>query len=91
MLGLVALDLDDDKTAERALLSVISQPAQGAEAATTAELRATAFFQLAALAHAKGDVARARRMAGKATAENPSHEAARMLLEALAPRAVATG
>jgi tetratricopeptide (TPR) repeat protein len=91
LLGLVALDLDDEKTAERALLSVISQPAQGAEAIATAEMRATAFFQLAALAYAKGDLARARRMAGKATSEDASHEGARALLEVLAPRAVATG
>jgi tetratricopeptide (TPR) repeat protein len=89
LLGLVALDLDDDKTAERALLAVISLPA--ADPGTSAETRATAFFHLGALAHLKGDLARARRMLGKATTENPNHEAARALLEALAPRAAAAG
>jgi hypothetical protein len=89
LLGLVALDLDDDKTAERGLLAVISLPAT--DPGVSAETRATAFYHLGALAHLKGDVARARRMLGKATGENPNHEAARALLDALAPRAAAAG
>ena len=43
----------------------------------------TAFYHLAAMAHGKGDLAKARRWVTKAVAEDPAHAAARSLLKTL--------
>lgn len=80
-LGLVSIDLDDDKTAERALLAVTTMPTRKDHG--DGGVKATAFYQLAALAYAKGDVAKAKLLATKATGGDPSHDAARGLLERL--------
>jgi len=84
LLGLVAVDLDDERTAERALLAVTGAPVRDA---ADRQAHATAFFHLASMAHAKNDDTRARRLAGKAIAAQPDHPAASTLLEALGPSA----
>jgi lipopolysaccharide biosynthesis regulator YciM len=80
LLGLVAMDLDDERTAERALLAVTAVvPRTPADR----QMQATAFYQLAVMARGKNDDARARRLAGKALAAQPDHAAASMLVEEL--------
>ena len=92
LLGLVALDLDEHKTADRAFSAVTTLPPRkdaagpGADAAT----KAVAFYHLASLAFAKGDVAKARRLVGKAVGGDPAHQGARSLLERLNGQAVAS-
>ena len=80
LLALVAIDLDDDRTAERALFTVTGSPPK-----TETERRgqATAFYHLAAMAHAKGDGPKARRLVGKALSMDASHPRALSLLEGL--------
>ena len=80
LLALVAVDLDDERTAERALFTVTA-----AAARTDADRhsQATAFYHLATMAHAKGDGAKARRLAGKALSLEPGLPAAQALLERL--------
>jgi predicted Zn-dependent protease len=80
LLALVAIDLDDDRTAERALFTVTGSPPK-----TDADRRAqaTAFYHLAAMAHAKGDGPKARRLAGKALSMEQGHPHAQALLERL--------
>jgi tetratricopeptide (TPR) repeat protein len=73
--GLVAIDLGEDKTAERALLA--------AAGAGDSAVKALAYYHLAAAAHAGGDVARARRFVGKALSEDPLHDLASALAEKL--------
>jgi tetratricopeptide (TPR) repeat protein len=64
LLGLVAIDLDDDKTAERALIAVTTMPPR--KDAQDAPAKALAFEHLAAIALARGDMAKARLLATKA-------------------------
>src|SRR5579862_7935408 len=64
LLGLVALDLDDDKTAERALIAVTTMPSR--KDTTDAASKALAFEHLASIAQARGDVAKAKLLATKA-------------------------
>ncbi len=80
LLALVAIDLDDERTAERSLFTVTGTPAK-----TDADRRAqaTAFCHLAAMAHAKGDGPKARRLAGKALSTDPGYSLAQSLLEKL--------
>jgi tetratricopeptide (TPR) repeat protein len=80
LLALVAVDLDDDRTAERALFTVTGSPPK-----TDADRRAqaTAFYHLAAMAHSKGDGAKARRLAGKALSMEAGYAPAQALLEKL--------
>ncbi len=75
LLGLVALDVGDDKIAERALLAVaMAAPRkEGSTAGATASEKVTAYVHLASLAHAQGDLVKARRWAGRAASEDPSH------------------
>jgi len=93
LLGLVALDLGDEKTAERALTAITTMPPRkdgggGADAAT----KALAFYHLAAIAYAKGDAGRAKRLAWRAVdAGDPAHSAARALLDRLEVHAPAAG
>jgi len=84
LLGLVALDLDDEKTAERALSTVTLLPLQehASDEGVDYETQATAFYHLASMAHAKGDLTKARRMASKASALDPTHEPAKLLQRA---------
>jgi tetratricopeptide (TPR) repeat protein len=64
LLGLVAMDLDDDKTAERALIAVTTMPPR--KDAQDAAAKAIAFEHLAAIAHARGDTAKAKLLITKA-------------------------
>ena len=85
LLGLVACDLDQEKAAVRAFSAVTTLPPRkepsgpGADAAT----KAIAFYHLAAIALAQGDLAKARRLATKAVNGDPSHGRARALFEKL--------
>jgi tetratricopeptide (TPR) repeat protein len=78
LLGLVAIDLDDERTALRALRTVT---------ATRSTLepveKAVAFYHLARIARGKGDLRRAKQMATSAVAQNADHAQAKALLEAL--------
>jgi golgin subfamily B member 1 len=78
LLGLVAIDLDDERTALRALRTVT---------ATRSTLgptdKAIAFYHLARIARVKGDLRRAKQMATSAVAANADHAQARALLDAL--------
>ena len=95
LLGLVALDLGDDRAAERALTAITTMPPRkdgsaggGADAGT----KALAFYHLASLAYAKGDAGKAKRLAERAVgAGDPAHSAARALLERLDADLHATG
>lgn len=82
LLGLVALDLDDQKTAERALLAVTTKPAGKDSGDSVA--KAMAFCHLASMAYARGDMTRAKLLATKAAGCDLAHQAARGLLEKLA-------
>jgi tetratricopeptide (TPR) repeat protein len=90
MLGLLAIDLDDDKTAERALLAVTTATARStssngrAPAADKASDKVAALYHLAAMAEAKGEFTKAHRWATAASREDPSHGAARALLDKIA-------
>ena len=85
LLGQMALDLDDDKTAERALTAVTTMPSrrEGGNEGVTAKLRAIALFHLAAMAQQKGDLAKARRLAKKAATEDPSSTTVQALVQKL--------
>jgi tetratricopeptide (TPR) repeat protein len=77
LLGLVALDLGDEKTAERALVAVVTLSSRK-EANVDG---ATALFHLASMAYANGDESKARRWLGKALREAPAHEPSLALLQ----------
>ena len=85
LVGLVALDLGEEKTAERALLAVaMAAPRKdGSSAGAAPADKVTAFYHLAAMAHARGDLAKARRWVTKAVSEDPAHAGARALLAKL--------
>jgi hypothetical protein len=86
LLGLVAIDLDDEKLAERALSGLPATPARDAQGGSVdATLQASAFYRLALMAQARGDRGKARRMATRAVAVDPAHPAARALLEQIEP------
>jgi lipopolysaccharide biosynthesis regulator YciM len=86
LLGLVAIDLDDEKLAERALSGLTSGPARDAAGGSPdASLQAGAFYRLALMAQGKGDRGKARRMATRALALEPAHAAARALLDQIEP------
>jgi golgin subfamily B member 1 len=82
LLGLVAIDLDDEKLAERALSGLPVNPARDTPDAT---LQASAFYRLALMAQARGDRGKARRMAARAVAVDPGHAPARALLDQIEP------
>jgi tetratricopeptide (TPR) repeat protein len=79
MLGLLSIDLEDEATAERALMSVTT-----ASSRVDAGTRALAFFHLARMAHDKHDTTKARLLATKAAEADPKNQAVRRLLERLA-------
>ena len=83
LLGLVAIDLDDEKLAERALVGLTTSRDAGATA--NLSLQANGFYRLALLAHARGDRSKTRRMAGRAITLEPEHAATRALLEQVEP------
>jgi lipopolysaccharide biosynthesis regulator YciM len=80
LLGLVALDLDDERTAERVFLGVAGKlPQTDAER----QAQATAYCHLASMSYGKGDLVKARRLVGKVLGGEPGHPAALALLERL--------
>jgi lipopolysaccharide biosynthesis regulator YciM len=80
--GLLASDLDDDKTAERALVSVATASARDKSSnGALAAHKVRALYQLAVMADVKGDVAKAHRWATAAAREDPTHAGARALLD----------
>ena len=82
VLGLVSLDVGDEKTAERALIAVTTMPQR--KDVTDAPARALAFYHLASMAYARGDVAKAKLLAAKAIGGDPTTQGpARLLLEKL--------
>jgi hypothetical protein len=84
LLGLVALDLDDEWTAERAFTAVTMQPPrEGSGPGDESGTRSNALCRLAAIALDRGDIARARRLATSARDADPGDLAARTLLETL--------
>ena len=86
LLGLVAIDLDDERLAERALSGLTTTPARDAAGANAdATLQAGAFYRLALMAQGKGDRGKARRMATRAIGVEPGHAAARALLDQIEP------
>ncbi len=87
LLGLVAIDVDDDRTAERALSGLPSTPHRETPVppppGSDVALQANAFYRLALIGHAKGDRAKARRLATRAIGLDPEHAGARALLDPL--------
>jgi tetratricopeptide (TPR) repeat protein len=85
LLGLLALDLDDPATANRALRAVVvaPPPPSDGQAPTLEPEKAVAYFHLARLAEAKGHASGARMMATKAVSANPEDVRAGRLLERL--------
>ena len=83
LLGLVALDLEDEKTADKGLHSVtmLSPKEDTGDPPIGREIKAISFYHLALLAHAKNDLSRVRRFLTKAVAEDPNNSAARALLD----------
>jgi tetratricopeptide (TPR) repeat protein len=89
MLGLLAIDLGDGETAERVLLSVAMATTRsaGSSAGASASDKRKAFYHLAAMADARGEVAKANRWAFAAVREDPTDEGARALLDKVSARA----
>jgi tetratricopeptide (TPR) repeat protein len=84
MLGMMALDLDDEKTAGRALRSVTAMKARTATSqGARPEEKSKAYYLLSYLARQKGDTSAARRMAQRALGEDPDNTDAQWLLEVL--------
>jgi tetratricopeptide (TPR) repeat protein len=79
LLVLVALDVDDERMAARAFRAITASRTDKVPAGS----RAVAFYHLAGLADRRGDPRSARIMATHAVAEDPGHEGARALLDAL--------
>lgn len=77
MLGLLAIELEDVATAQRALLGVTTLPPE----ACTDQSRALALYHLAAMAEGRGEVFKAERWAARALALDPAHEGAREIYE----------
>jgi predicted Zn-dependent protease len=93
LLGLVAIDLDEEKLAERALSGLTAMPSRkdGSSEGADPAAQANAFFHLASMAHVKGDRGKARRLAGKAVGMETGHVAARALLDQLETLVGASG
>jgi tetratricopeptide (TPR) repeat protein len=76
-LGKLAVDIDEDVTAQRAFRSVtLMKSIADAPDSVTPELRADAQYGLALLAKKHGDQRKAKILVAKALAEDPSHERA---------------
>lgn len=89
MLGLLAVDLGDDETAERVLLSVTISTTRngGSGGGVVAHDKARAFYHLATMADAKGEVVKASRWAAAAVREDPTHAGAHALSDKVGARA----
>lgn len=76
-LGKLALDIDEDSTAQRAFRAVtLMKPVADSPNSVTPELRADAQYGLASLAKKHGDQRKARILVAKALSEDPTHERA---------------
>jgi len=86
LLGLVAHDLDDHSTAERAFTAVTTMPPRERDSGPSSDgtSRAIAFYHLASLAFSDGEIAKAREFASSALKADPGHLGARSLIEAIA-------
>jgi tetratricopeptide (TPR) repeat protein len=84
-LGHLALDLDEAETAAKAFRSVTMMKLKvpGSPEGASAEAKAVAYYHLSRIAHAQGDIRKARLMATKAVSENPNHTEAQALLRDL--------
>jgi tetratricopeptide (TPR) repeat protein len=80
MLGLLSVDLEDDKTAERALTLVTKMKSR-----VDPKAKALAYYYLARMAYEKGEMAKARLLATKAAEGDREQMFARRLLEKLGP------
>jgi tetratricopeptide (TPR) repeat protein len=82
LFGLVALDVDEESAAERAFTAVTRLPPRAGGSGPGAEsARSIALYRLGSLALKRGDLAKARELASSAVDTDPSHRAARALLE----------
>ncbi|MBM4364459.1 MAG: hypothetical protein FJ104_17405, partial [Deltaproteobacteria bacterium] len=84
-LGHLALDVGDDDAAQKAFRAVtMMKPRQvGSTEGSSPEAKAVAYYHLARIARAQGDVRKARLMISKAVSENPAHAEAQALLREL--------
>ncbi|MGA2448080.1 MAG: tetratricopeptide repeat protein [Polyangiaceae bacterium] len=82
LLGLLSVDIGDDKTAERALTAVTTLPVREGNPVDVSS-KATGFYLLASMAHTKGDLVKAKLLAAKAV-DMSDHPDARGLLRRLA-------
>jgi Tfp pilus assembly protein PilF len=80
--GLVALDLGDEKVAERSLLAAATMPRKDDGPPVD---RAGALYHLANMALTHNDALRAKRWIEKALAEDPTHAGALELRERFGP------
>ncbi|HEX3770104.1 MAG TPA: tetratricopeptide repeat protein [Polyangiaceae bacterium] len=85
LLGLLAIDLDDDKLAERALTGISAAALRDGTTGADAAMHANAFYRLALMAQAKGDRGKAKRMASRALGIDGAHPPTRVLLDQLEP------
>lgn len=84
LLGMVSLDLDDEKLAARALRSVTAmKTSSSATPGVKKEDKSTAYYLLGSLARKNGDMNGARRMVQRAVGENPKNQDAQALLEVI--------
>jgi tetratricopeptide (TPR) repeat protein len=91
--GLLASDLDDDKTAERVLVTVAMATTRDkvSNGSPVAAHKVRALYELAAMADAQGEVTKAQRWATAAAREDPTHAGARALLDKVSTRARPVG
>jgi tetratricopeptide (TPR) repeat protein len=82
LLGLLSIDISDDRTAERALTAVTTLPVREGNSKDMSN-KATGFYHLASMAYAKGDWVKAKLLAAKAV-DMCDHADARGLLRRLA-------
>jgi len=81
-LGMQALEIDEDETAQRAFrgIAIMKAPEGSSTDGATTEMKADANYYLAVLAKKAGDARKAKVLVSKALSENPDHQAARALL-----------
>jgi tetratricopeptide (TPR) repeat protein len=84
-LGQLAVEIDEDDTAQRAFraVSIMKPPAVGSTDGAPAEAKADANYYLAVLARKANDPRKAKLLLAKALAENAEHVGARQLLAEL--------
>jgi tetratricopeptide (TPR) repeat protein len=84
-LGVLAVELDEVDVLSRAFRAVtlMRVAAAGSTEGTSLNARGLAYYHLGRVAFAQGDRRKARMLIEKAVADDPTHEAARALLEQL--------